>query len=87
MEPERTTLNLSMSKSRSGDRKVAIKTLSQKQAIIQYLTENVVGKTSDFSKLLCVQDSRVKKIIYELIEEDIVVSEEANRNKVYRLKK
>jgi Mn-dependent DtxR family transcriptional regulator len=57
--------------------------LTNKKAIIQFLTENVQGKNSDFANLLNVKSTRVKQIIYELIDEDIVVVEGANRNRTY----
>ena len=65
---------------------MTIKSLLQKQAIVEYLTENVEGKITDFTVLLGVQSSRVKKLVYELLEDDIIVAEGANRNRMYKLK-
>lgn len=97
-EPERTTLTLSLGNSRtkngdkkvaikSGDKKVAIKTVAYKQAIIEYLTEHVSAKSQEFVELLGVKISRVKVILKEMVEEGIIVAEGDNKNRTYRLKK
>ncbi len=81
---------------KSGDKKVAIKssdkrngekTLAQKAAVIQYLTENVEGTSNELAELLGVSISRVKVIIAELVADEIVITEGANRNRKYKLKK
>lgn len=88
-EPERTTLTLSLGNSRTknGDKKVAIKTVAYKQAIIEYLTEHVSAKSQEFVELLGVKISRVKVILKEMVEEGIIVAEGDNKNRTYRLKK
>lgn len=65
---------------------VTIKSDDNKKAIIDYLTENESGKNSDLAQLLGVKSTRVKQLIYKLIEDDIIVTEGANRNRVYKLK-
>ena len=97
-EPERTTLMLSLKEQKlksgdkkvaikSGDKKVAIKTMSHKKAIIEYLTVNVSAKSQEFVELLGLKVSRVKVILKEMIEEEIIVAEGDNKNRTYRLKK
>ena len=68
------------------DKKPRSKTSVQKDLIIEYLTDNVSGTISEFSDLLGVKSTRAKKIVYELIAEDIIVAEGANRNRRYKLK-
>ncbi len=54
--------------------------------IISYLTDYSSATINELSNLLGVGTTLVKKLIYELIDEQIVVSEGANRNRTYRLK-
>ncbi len=69
------------------DRKKANgKTQIQKAMIIEYLTDHAEADTAELSELLGVKTSRVKKLIYELIEENIIVAEGTNRNRKYKLK-
>ena len=83
-DPERTTLILPIKK--SGDKKVATKTAVHKQAIIDYLTENVSAKSSELAELIGVKRSRIKDILSELIAEEIVIPEGSNKNREYKLK-
>ena len=90
-EPDRISLSLLIGK--SSDKKVAIKsgnktakTLIQRQAIIDYLTENVMAKTSDVATLLGVKDSRARYLLAEMVEEGIVAAEGEKKYRVYKLK-
>lgn len=65
---------------------MAIKTSIHKQAIIDYLTENTVAKSSELADLIGVKISRIKVILNEMIAEEIVVPEGNNKNRVYKLK-
>ena len=92
-EPDRTTLSLLFSKGddktvtiKNGDKRIANKTKIQKTIIINFLTDHSSATVSDLANVLEVGSSRVKKLIYELVEEQIVVAEGANRNRTYRLK-
>ncbi len=92
-EPERIILSLEILRSgdkkaaiKSGDKKTATKTAMHKQAIIEYLTENVSAKSAEIAQLLGLKLSRVKEILNDMIADDVVVSEGGNRNKTYRLK-
>ena len=93
LEPERTVLTLLFSKSddkkatiKSADKKVTIKSARQKEEIIAYLTDHVSAKSSDIAELLGVKSTRAKKLLSELIAEEIVVAEGGNRNRTYKLK-
>ncbi len=92
-EPNRSTLILPLSKSddkkvtiKSDDKKVTIKASAQKNMIIDYLTDHDSGRVTQMVELLGVKATRVKKLLYELIDEGIVVAEGGNRNRTYRLK-
>ena len=92
-EPDRTTLSLLFSKGddktvtiKSGEKKVANKTGTQKAIIIHYLTDHSSATVNELAGLLEVSSSRVKKLIYELVDEQIIVADGANRNRTYRLK-
>ena len=93
LEPERTILTLLFSKSddkkatiKSDDKKATIKSVRQKEEIITYLTDHVSAKSSDIAELLGVKSTRAKKLLSELIAEEIVVAEGGNRNRTYKLK-
>lgn len=92
-EPDRTTLSLPLRKSddnkvtiKKGNKKSIIKTETQKAIIIDYITDNINATVSELSDILNVGASRVKKILYELINENVIIAEGANRNRKYRLK-
>ena len=93
LEPERTILTLLFSKSddkkatiKNDDKKATIKSVRQKEEIITYLTDHVSAKSSDIAELLGVKSTRAKKLLSELIAEEIVVAEGGNRNRTYKLK-
>ena len=90
-EPDR--INLSLLVGESGDKKVAIesgdktaKTLIQRQAIIEYLTEKITVKTSEIALFLGVKDSRARYLLAEMVEEGIIVAEGEKKYRVYKLK-
>ena len=92
-EPDRITLSLTIGKSgdkkaatKSGDKKAAIKTVAHKQAIISYLTENVSAKSTDIAELLGLKPTRAKEILAEMVDEEIIVAEGGNKNRIYKLK-
>ena len=91
--PNRIELSLPLAKSddkketiKCDGKKVTVKSAEQKAMIIKYLTDHAEGSVAELSELLEVKSSRVKKLIYELIAEDIIVAKGANRNRTYRLK-
>ncbi len=96
-EPDRITLSLEVEKVaiKSGDKKVAIKsddkkstlkTTIHKQAIVEYLTDNVSAKSSEIAELLGVRISRTKQILSEMVNDEIIVAEGSNKNRIYKLK-
>ena len=89
----RITLSLRFQKSddkkatiKSGDKKKTIKTAMQKEIIIEYLTDHAEVSIAELSDTLGVKTSRLKNLIYDLIADDLVVPEVANRNRRYRMK-
>ena len=92
-EPDRITLSLFISKSsdkkvaiKSGDKSTKTKTYVQKQAMIDYLTENVTAKTSDIADLLGVKAARARRLLAEMVADGILVAEGGNKNRIYKLK-
>ena len=96
-EPERFTLKLKLNftcQESGDDKKVTIKSDDkvlnsksdiQKNIILNYLKEKENGKISDFEKLLGVKTTRVKHLIYELIESKTIIAVGSNRNRTYHL--
>ena len=98
-DPDRITLSLTIEKTsdkkvgtKSNDKKVGIKSndkriaSGQKRAIIGYLTDHIQATSSELSILLGVGQERTRKILRELVAEEIIVTEGANRNRLYKLK-
>ncbi len=92
-EPDRITLSLVIGKSgdkkasiKSGDKKATAKTVAHKQAIIYYLTENAYAKSAEIAELLGLKPTRAKEILAEMVDENILVPEGCNKNRVYKLK-
>lgn len=92
-EPDRITLSLQIRK--NSDKKVAIKSNDkvrrkksdqQKQAVVEYLTDQVSAKCSEISAILGVKDARARRLLAEMIREGTVSSEGANKSRRYRLK-
>ena len=84
-EPDRIMLSLAFKK--SDDKKVTIKNARQKNEIIMYLTDHVSAKNADIAELLGVKSTRVKQLLKELLDEDVIVAEGSNKNRVYKLKR
>ena len=98
-EPDRSTLILpliqhyyavaatkSSDNKENSDKKVAIKTERNKNAILAYLTDHASAKVSDFEPLLGIKAARIRRLLSEMIADGVVVAEGANRNRTYRLK-
>ena len=93
-EPDRIMLSLAFKKSddkkvtiKSDDKKVTIKSARQKNEIIMYLTDHASAKNADIAELLGVKSTRVKQLLKELLDEDVIVAEGSNKNRVYKLKR
>ncbi|MBQ2673634.1 MAG: putative DNA binding domain-containing protein [Prevotella sp.] len=98
-DPDRITLSLTIEKTsdkkvgiKSNDKKIGIKSndkhiaSGQKRAIIGYLTDHIQATSSELSSLLGVGQERTRKVLRELVDEGIVVTEGGNRNRIYKLK-
>ncbi len=90
-DPDRITLSLPLSSQKvsikSDGKKVTMKSDSQKTAIIEFLTDHPEGTVSELELLLNVKSSRIKQLLYDLIDDGIVEAVGANRNRTYRLKR
>ena len=93
LSPDRITLSLPLQKAviKSSDKKAAIKsngkiTAHHKAVIIQYLTEHVTATCAELAEVLELKTARVRRILTELQEENLVAAEGANRNRTYKLK-
>jgi len=71
---------------KTDDKRKNIRKELQKERIIHYLTEHRIVKRRDLEQLLNLSSTRVKELLHELMEEDFVVCEGANKNRTYRLK-
>lgn len=67
-------------------KKPTIKTDDNKKEIVNYLKLNLQGKNKDFSELLDLKSTRIKEILYEMIDENIIIAEGSKRNRIYKLK-
>lgn len=63
------------------------KTAAQMVAIMNYLTENSEGTVTDLETILGVKTSRVKRIIYEMVNNDMIEAVGEDKNRSYRLKR
>ena len=101
-EPDRITLSLTLSETndkkatiksddkksaiKSDDKKRAAKTVVHKQMIISYLAKNASAKSIEVAELLNLKPTRVKEILAEMVNENVLIAEGGNKNRVYKLK-
>ncbi|MBO5335886.1 MAG: hypothetical protein J6A94_01985 [Lachnospiraceae bacterium] len=83
-EPERITMIFRLEKDSTA--KTAIKNIAHKNAIIEYLTRNVTAMNMEIAELLDMKPSHVKDLMEELLQEEIIVAEECDEKRIYRLK-
>jgi len=57
-----------------------------KNAIIEFMTDHPFVKSSEIMELLSLSQSRVKKLLAELHDEDIIVTDGSDKNRIYKLK-
>ncbi len=50
------------------------------------MTDHASATRAEIGEMLGLKDTQVKTILRQLIKDDIVVAEGANRNRVYKLK-
>lgn len=94
--PERITLCLALKNNektavKNSGKKTAVKnsgkiTALHKQRIIDYLTEHVSASSTELSELLGLKAPRVRAILGELIEDNLIETEGTFRNRAYTLK-
>ncbi len=72
---------------KSDDKKVTAKTERQMNTIIEFLSNHPEGKVSDFEEILSVKSTRIKQLLYNLLQQNIIESVGTNRNRTYRLHK
>ena len=91
-EPDTITLSLPLSPMNDkksaikiGDKSSAIKA-GNRQMIIDFLTEHPTAKASEIAAYVGLKPSRIRDYLAELIADNIVVAEGANRNRIYKLK-
>ena len=68
------------------DDKRTIKADDKRTIIIDYVRRNGEAKTDDLVKLLGSSTTRTKMLLYQLVNEGILVSCGGNRNRTYKLK-
>ncbi len=68
------------------DDKRTIKADDKRTIIIEYIHRNGEVKTEDLVKLLSSSTTRIKMLLYQLVDEGILVSCGGNRNRTYKLK-
>jgi len=68
------------------DDKRTIKADDKRTIIIEYIRRNGEAKTEDLVKLLSSSTTRIKVLLYKLVDEGILVPCGGNRNRTYKLK-
>jgi len=97
-EPDRITVSLPLTKptaktdgkkptQKADGKKLTAKTIAQRDTIVEYLTDNPEGTVSEFEALIGVKTSRVKEILYGLVNDGIVEAVGEDKNRTYRLKR
>ena len=71
---------------RTADKKPPIKTVAQKAAIMEYLTDHISGSNADFAELLGLKSTRVKELLRTMVAEGDIVAEGNNKKRIYKLK-
>jgi len=96
--PSRTTLTIDISKMTQTERTInvddniktddkrTIKADDKRTIIIEYIRRNGEAKTEDLVKLLGSSTTRTKVLIYQLVDEGLLVSCGGNRNRTYKLR-
>ncbi len=92
-EPNRIELSLPLTKTDDNTgaltdriKKSNGKSAIQKAMIVEYLTDHADASVAELSGLLDVKASRVKQLIYELTDENIISPQGKSKNRRYKLK-
>ena len=75
-----------MDDNNKSDDKRTIKADDKRTIIIEYIHRNGEAKTGDLVKLLSSSTTRIKVLLYQLVDEGILVPCGGNRNRTYKLK-
>ncbi|MBR1557943.1 MAG: hypothetical protein IJ647_09330, partial [Prevotella sp.] len=68
------------------DDKRTIKADDKRTIVIDYIRRNGEVKTEDLVKLLDSSTTRTKMLIYQLVDEGVLVACGGNRNRTYKLR-
>ena len=82
--PDRITLSLSIKKRGRG--RVTDKTISQKAAILEYLTDHVSANRTQLARLLGVREARANKLLVQMINSGTLVAEGQGASRIYKLR-
>jgi ATP-dependent DNA helicase RecG len=83
------TRNLSTAKNETaiGSDRPAIKTSDRYSIILNYLEENTSGKNADFAKLLGLSSQRIRELLRDMIQSDLIEKHGEKRHAYYTVKK
>lgn len=65
---------------------VHINKSNQEETISLYISENKIAKNADIVELLGLKPSRVREILKNMVNKDILIAEGNNKNRTYKLK-
>lgn len=75
--------NLNKQATKTSDKKVAKKTVANKEKVLEYLESNGPTKTSQISELLALSLPRARALLNELTSEGLIRPNGSNRNRTY----
>lgn len=87
--PDRTTLDVTIVVDDKSDDKVMIKSESddKRTIILNFIRKNGEVKTEDIATFVGLGTTRVKVLLYELLEEGLIERIGGNRNRTYKIKR
>ena len=91
--PDRTTLDVTIVVDDKSDDKVTIKSESDDKSddkrtiILNFIRKNGEVKTEDIATFVGLGTTRVKVLLYELLEEGLIERIGGNRNRTYKIKR
>lgn len=87
--PDRTTLDVTIVVDDKSDDKMMIKSESddKRTIILNFIRKNGEVKTEDIATFVGLGTTRVKVLLYELLEEGLIERIGGNRNRTYKIKK
>lgn len=87
--PDRTTLDVTIVVDDKSDDKMMIKSESddKRTIILNFIRKNGEVKTEDIATFVGLGTTRVKVLLYELLEEGLIERIGGNRNRTYKIKR